>query len=124
MQQTTTSTKVGKDAEESACYFLQQQGLTLVEQNYRCKYGEIDLIMMDNNTIVFIEVRYRKNSLHGSGAETVTYYKQKKLIRTATHYLLARYDSVELPCRIDVVSLSAKPAQAAHWIKNAVEKNY
>ena len=62
-----TST-IGKSAEEYAKQYLQRQGLTLMGQNYRCKYGEIDLIMQDKKTTVFVEVRFRKSQRFGSGA--------------------------------------------------------
>ena len=79
--------------------------------------------MRQNHTIVFVEVRYRKNALHGSGAETVTFSKQKKLLSSATQYLLERYNSVDLPCHIDVLSLGTNNHDT-QWIQNAIEKRY
>ena len=118
-----TSVIVGHNAESKACQFLLKKGLKFIERNYRCKSGEIDLIMNDKGTLVFVEVRYRKNSQHGSGAETVTYFKQKKLIRSATHYMLERYKTVDVSCRIDVVSIGANDKNI-EWIKNAIEQYY
>jgi len=118
-----TSVTIGQNAEKRACDYLKRQGLQLIEQNYRCKQGEIDLVMRQNHTIVFVEVRYRKNALHGSGAETVTFSKQKKLLSSATQYLLERYNSVDLPCRIDVLSLGTNNHDT-QWIQNAIEKRY
>ncbi|MEI8055491.1 MAG: YraN family protein [bacterium] len=72
---------IGKNAENLACDYLQRQGLKLVAANYLCKCGEIDLIMHDGTTLVFIEVRYRKASNYGDGIATVTKAKQRKIIR-------------------------------------------
>ena len=83
----TDSNKTGQQAEESAYHYLKTQGLVLVERNYNSPRGEIDLIMQDNNTTVFIEVRYRSNNWFGSGAESVDQHKQQKLLATAVHYL-------------------------------------
>ena len=116
----------GKSAEEFAKYYLQHQGLTLVSQNYRCKYGEIDLIMRDKKTTVFVEVRYRKSQHFGSGAETVNYHKQRKLLATASHYLQNNPKAAKQPCRFDVVSLTANPSPdsegyAVQWIADAIQ---
>jgi len=101
----------GKSAEEFAKQYLQRHGLTLVGQNYRCKYGEIDLIMRDKNTTVFVEVRFRKSQRYGSGAESVDHHKQRKLLATASHYLQSHADAAKRPCRFDVMSLTRPPAQ-------------
>ena len=116
----------GKSAEEFAGHYLQRQGLSLVSRNYRCKYGEIDLIMRDKKTTVFVEVRYRKSEHFGSGAETVNYHKQRKLLATASHYLQNHPKAAKQPCRFDVVSLTANPSSgsedyAVQWIANAIQ---
>ena len=116
----------GKSAEEFAGHYLQRQGLSLVSQNYRCKYGEIDLIMRDKKTTVFVEVRYRKSEHFGSGAETVNYHKQRKLLATASHYLQNHPKAAKQPCRFDVVSLTANSSSGAEdyavqWIANAIQ---
>lgn len=116
----------GKSAEEFAKHYLQRQGLTLVSQNYRCKYGEIDLIMRDKKTTVFVEVRYRKSQHFGSGADTVDYHKQRKLLTTASHYLQNNPKAAKHPCRFDVVSLTANASPdtqdyAVHWITDAIQ---
>lgn len=100
-----------------ACQYLTQSGLKLIEKNYSCALGEVDLIMQDTgNTLVFIEVRYRKNTLYGGAAASVTKSKQQKLIRTAQHYLQKqRY----LPaCRFDVIAVENNQI---NWIKNAID---
>jgi len=82
------SSSIGQKAEQEALNFLKQQGLKLITQNYYCRQGEIDLVMSDQQTLVFIEVRYRKSHHYGSSAESVTINKQKKIIHTAVLYLL------------------------------------
>ena len=79
--------KKGQYAEQLACDHLEKEGLRLVQKNYHCPMGEIDLIMKDKEMLVFVEVRYRKNTQYGSGAESVNGPKQKKLLSTAMHYL-------------------------------------
>ena len=84
-QQTTT--EVGQKAENLALRYLQSKGLSLIEKNFSCRYGEIDLVMLHKKVVVFVEVRYRKNTQFGTGAETVDYRKQQKLLNTAQYYL-------------------------------------
>ena len=80
--------KLGKQAEDLVCHYLQKQKLKLVTRNYSCRYGEIDLIMHDKTSLVFVEVRYRQNPYFGSGLETINLTKQNKVIKTAEYYLL------------------------------------
>src|ERR1700738_197807 len=94
---------IGRRAEEEACVFLQKQGLRLIARNYLCRLGEIDLIMQDHSSLVFIEVRCRKPSIFGTAAETVTSLKQGKIIKTAMYYLREQRLSQEQTCRFDVV---------------------
>lgn len=105
----------GQLAEKKACKFLQQQGLTLIEKNYRCRNGEIDLIMQDKDQLVFVEVRYRKCEGFGTAIETVDQNKINKLISTAQHYISS--NQLDIPSRFDVVGFDAslKP----NWISNA-----
>ncbi|MGD8587993.1 MAG: YraN family protein [Chromatiales bacterium] len=108
----------GKQAEEQAKQYLEQRGLRLLERNYRCKQGEIDLIMQQAETLVFIEVRYRKSSTFGSALESVTAQKRNRLLAAARHYLQANRASS--PCRFDVVGITGQ-ATGAHleWITDA-----
>lgn len=112
--------KRGMLAEQFACKFLKRQGLKLVTRNYRARTGEIDLIMRDAHTLVFVEVRLR-SSQHHSGAESVDYFKQQKLIKTAQHYLQRQRGTYTQTCRFDVMDLSeSKPGQyVVNWIRNA-----
>ncbi|MGH8744538.1 MAG: YraN family protein [Burkholderiales bacterium] len=110
----------GVAAEKHAATFLQMQGLKLVETNYRCRFGEIDLIMRDGNTLVFAEVRLRKNPDFGGAAASITGQKQSRLVKAARHYLSSLKT---LPnCRFDAVLLSGDSGLEIEWIKNAIEE--
>ena len=119
------STTIGQQAEQHALNFLKQQGLKLITRNYHCRLGEIDLIMTDQQALVFIEVRYRKSQHYGSSAETVTTSKQKKIIHTAEHYLLHEINTATPACRFDVVAIypsgTAQSSLHFDWIKNAFQ---
>lgn len=108
---------IGRWAEDQAKIFLVQQGLTLRDRNYRCKSGEIDLIMQDKQSLVFVEVRSRNNTDFGSALESVTQTKQRRLIRAAQHYLQKQRLLDKLPCRFDVVSVDR--TRDIKWIPNA-----
>jgi putative endonuclease len=105
----------GRHAEETAAAYLQQCGLTLLERNYHCRFGEIDLIARDGETLVFVEVRMRAGNAFGGAAASITAAKRDKLLRTARHYLagLARSPA----CRFDAVLLNGNSA-APEWLKN------
>ena len=107
----------GAQAEQLAAQFLQRHGLKLVQQNYRCRYGEIDLILQDDNTLVFAEVRLRQRRDFGGAAASIDAAKQGRLIRTAQHYLST------LPrtplCRFDALLLQAADGSDIEWIKDA-----
>ncbi len=112
--------KSGAQAEQTAARYLLQQGLQLVQANYRCRFGEIDLILRDGATLVFAEVRLRSRSDFGGAAASIDAHKQAKLIRAAQHYLadLPRIP----PCRFDALLLVApQDAAGIEWIKNAFE---
>jgi len=110
-------TSSGAEAEQLAVTFLQRQGLTLVERNYHCRFGEIDLIMTDRQTLVFVEVRLRSSQSFGGAAASVTPHKQAKLLRAARHYLSGQ--TRPPPCRFDVVLLSSMADKNMEWIKDA-----
>lgn len=107
---------VGEAAEDRALQYLQQQGLSLVERNFRCKGGEIDLVMQERNTLVFVEVRKRADNRYGGAAASVTARKQARLI-LAAHIFLQRY-GMPPPCRFDVMAMDG---DAMNWLKNAIE---
>lgn len=112
--------KPGAVAEQAAAHFLQQQGLRLIQANYRCRYGEIDLVLKDGNTLVFAEVRMRSGNGFGGAAASIDARKQARLIHTAQHFLSSLPSTP--PCRFDAV-LMATPdgASGIEWIKNAFE---
>lgn len=120
---TTDKQITGQLAEDTACHYLEKQGLSLIERNYFCPRGEIDLIMKDRTTTVFIEVRYRNNVRFGSGAESVDWRKQKKLLATAAHYLQQNPKAAKGSCRFDVVSLTANKhgEHKLDWIPDAFQ---
>ncbi len=104
---TKTSQKYSGDkAEQLAQAFLEEQGLQFVTKNYYCRLGEIDLIFKDKTTIVFIEVRFRKQIRYGSACETINNTKQKKLIKTAEHYLHQHQLTESMASRFDVVGMA------------------
>ena len=108
---------LGQSAEARAEAFLKTRGLTLVARNWRCRFGEIDLVMQDDSTLVFIEVRLRSRSDFGGAAASVTPVKQRKLLAAARQYL-ATLKTLP-PCRFDVVALSGDAAP--EWIRNAFD---
>jgi putative endonuclease len=97
--------------------YLERRGLQTLHCNYRCKLGEVDLIMQDGEELVFVEVRYRDSNSHGGAAATVTPAKQRRLIRTANHYL--QRHGVDCPCRIDVVAIDGDHLD---WLISAIEE--
>lgn len=111
----------GLAIEKIAAQYLQTNGCIILEYNFHCKYGEVDLICKDQNDLVFVEVRYRKNIQYGSPAETINYIKQRKIILTAEHYLFKNSWSINLPCRIDVIAISGNISNVdVEWIQNAI----
>ncbi len=111
----TDKQQQGAYCEQRALKYLQQQGMHLLESNFHCKAGEIDLIMRDGEEVVFVEVRQRADRDHGGAAWSITPAKQRRIVRSAQFYLL-RYQPLP-PCRIDVVAIDGSGLE---WIKNAI----
>jgi putative endonuclease len=110
----------GDRAESTALDELQARGMTLVERNYRCKVGEIDLICEHGEALVFIEVRYRRNAVFGSAAESIGSRKQAKIIRAANYFLLRHARLRDRPMRFDVVTIEGRGENArSQWIPDA-----
>ena len=107
----------GSEAERYAEEFLRRHDLVLLQRNYRCRFGEIDLIMQDGTTLVFVEVRMRTSEAFGGAAGSITFAKQRKLLCAARHYLAAL--KFEPSCRFDAVLLSGRGGRDIEWIKNA-----
>ncbi len=114
-----TSVAAGAGAEDIACTHLENSGLSLVERNYRCPAGEIDLIMRDRDGLVFVEVRYRRHDAFGSAAESVSSAKQSRIVTTAAHYLQRQRG--EPPCRFDVVAIGGEAPHRIEWIRDAFQ---
>ncbi|WP_447553180.1 YraN family protein [Vreelandella sp. EE22] len=115
-----TARKRGAAIEQLAAQWLTRQGLTLVTANHQVKGGELDLVMMDGDTLVFVEVKHRTTVLHGHPLETVTPLKQRRLVRAASLYL-ARY-AVSSPCRFDILAMTGHPPSLEfHWEKAAFD---
>ncbi len=108
---------IGSAREEQARRYLEEQGLRLLQRNYRSRRGEIDLIMRDANCLVFVEVRYRKSSAFGSPAETVTHDKRRRITAAAQHYL--QQNPSRLDCRFDILAITA--GGQPEWLKNAFD---
>jgi putative endonuclease len=107
----------GSQAELLAEKFLQRSGLVPLLRNYHCRYGEIDLIMLDGKTFVFVEVRLRSNRSFGGPAASIDTAKQKKILRAAQHYLSTLKQTP--PCRFDAVLFKSVNELDIEWIKNA-----
>ena len=105
----------GATAEKLALAFLQRNGLQLIESNFQCRFGEIDLILHDGSTLVFVEVRLSSSQSFGGAAASVTSAKQGRITRAAETYL--QQQRRDMPCRFDVVVLDGE--HKIEWIKNA-----
>ena len=108
--------KAGDQAERIAAGYLQRKGLALIQTNYRCRWGEIDLVLRDRDTIVFTEVKLRHSKSFGGASYSVTPRKQTRIIAAARHYLAGKK---ETPCRFDVVLLERLKPPRIEWIRDA-----
>lgn len=108
-----TTTARGREAEALAAHYLESCGQRVLKRNFRVRGGEIDLICRDGKTLVFIEVRLRRNSNFGGAAASITASKRRRIILAAQHYLLTQ---PACDCRFDCVLIDGEQLQ---WIKNA-----
>ena len=97
--------EIGSGYEEMAAAYLVEQGYTILERNFRDRFGEIDIIAAEGSTLVFVEVKYRRGGECGDPAEAVTAEKQRRIRRTAQYYLYKKGDGGEHFCRFDVVAI-------------------
>ena len=113
----------GKDAESQALKHLQQQGLRLLAQNWLCKRGELDLVMLDGDTVVFVEVRYRQHTQWGGALGSIDARKRQKLILAAQYFLQRESRWANYPCRFDVVAIDGATGTAPllNWLRNAFD---
>lgn len=98
---------VGTDYEKQAAQYLEGLGYRIIEKNFRCKMGEIDLVAKEGGYLVFIEVKYRTDAQMGQPQEAVDYRKQHKICRTASYYCMKNRISLQQPCRFDVAACCA-----------------
>lgn len=106
---------IGEAKERLAESFLTAQGLRLIARNHRSRFGEIDLVMREEDVLVFVEVRYRRSTRFGTPAATVDARKQQRLILAARHFL--HLHPTQLACRFDVVAIGAQ--DDIQWIRQA-----
>ena len=111
--------QIGDRAESVALAYLSSQGLKLVTRNFKCKHGEIDLIMRDDKTLVFVEVRFRSRTDFGGGTESIDHRKQERIRKTAEFYLQKHVEYTRYPSRIDVVAVGPD-IKDVNWIPNAL----
>ena len=118
----TATRNAGQRWERVAETFLHKRGLKTIERNFNCRVGEIDLVLRDGPVLVFAEVRYRASDTYGSGAESVSPTKQRRIIRAAQRFLQLRPQHPAQVCRFDVVSIGNSQGQAIiDWIPNAFD---
>lgn len=110
---------IGKKYEEIAIALLQEQGYLILEKNHNNPYGEIDIIAQEQNTLIFVEVKYRSSGRYGDALEAVDRQKQKRICRSALYYCSKKYKNLEIPCRFDVIAIYSGD-KIVH-IKNAFE---
>ena len=122
-QDTTLTPKqvAGNAAEAMASAYLEQAGLRILTRNYRVRGGEIDCIALDGLTLVFVEVRLRRNARFGGAAASIDYRKQQRIIHAARCYLLRYPRQAERPCRFDCILLDSLDANQLEWIKDAFQ---
>jgi len=116
-----TTTEIGQTTEKIAANFLIEQGLVFKDQNFHSRQGEIDLIMLDQETLVFVEVKYRKNSNFGGAISAISNKKIQK-IRQCTAFFLQKHrlNEYNTQCRFDVITIQGDiESPQITWLKNA-----
>lgn len=106
----------GARAEALAAIWLERQGLLVLERNFRIRGGEIDLVCRDGRSLVFVEIRLRRNAGFGGAAASITANKRRRLVLAARHYLACQPDA---DCRFDCVLMDALSESAIEWVRNA-----
>lgn len=116
-----TSLRKGLRFEEQARQYLADRGLHLIDSNYRCRFGEIDLIMRDADTLCFIEVRYRESLDFGGASASITTAKQRKIVKSALYYLSVQTQPVRDALRFDALLIQRHAGGELdfNWIRNA-----
>ena len=112
----------GRHWEQVAERILHKHGLKTLKRNYFARFGEIDLVLLDGETLVFVEVRFRAGRSHGSGADSITRSKQQRIVAAARYFLMRERGHALRPCRFDVVSIEKKEGRTVvDWIRSAFE---
>ena len=117
-----TVRSVGDDFEAVAARWLQDRGLRLLARNFRARTGEIDIIALDSELLVFCEVRARSHHRFSSAAESVDWRKQQRILRTARYFLQRHPEWASRPCRFDVIAFEPRqsgPSLEIRWIPGA-----
>ncbi len=116
---------IGNGSEDLACRYIEQQGCSILERNFRCKLGEIDIIARDGSYLCFIEVKFRNDNSFGEPKEAVNYSKQRRISNVSRFYLYSKNVSFDIPIRYDVIAVSVNEGIFSfEWIKNAFEYCY
>ncbi|HBA68937.1 MAG TPA: YraN family protein [Lachnospiraceae bacterium] len=111
---------IGKEYEEKACRYLEERGVAILERNFRCRQGEIDIIGIHGEYLVFAEVKYRATAYSGNAAEAVTAAKQRRICRTADYYRYRHRIGDERAVRYDVIAIQGAGEKIAiNWYRNA-----
>jgi len=122
MKTNANARSAGAHYEDVALAHLERAGLALIERNYQCRYGEIDLVMRDRDTLVFVEVRYRRASGFGDGIDSVHAGKRAKLVRAAEVFLANHPRLAGAACRFDVLAIAGDTGMPSlDWRRNAFE---
>ncbi len=112
----------GKIAENIAAKYMTNNGLKLIDQNFHCRFGEIDLIGLENEVLSFIEVRYRKDEKYLAVVETIDKHKCRKIIISSEYYLSKHKNYRSYQCRYDVLTITGElDKPVIEWIKNAFQ---
>lgn len=112
--------QTGARYENLAAEYLKSHGLSVIEKNFHCRQGEIDLIARDGEYLVFVEVKYRQRKENGISLEAVDRRKQKMICKAARYYLACVVGNMDVSCRFDVVGIDGKE-ESVSWIKNAFD---
>lgn len=109
--------RLGQAGEDQALAYLSKQGLELITRNYRCRLGELDLVMRDADQVVIVEVRRRRRADYGGALASIGTAKQRRLIQATRHLLMTRPQLAESALRFDVVGIA--PGEPPDWVRNA-----
>ena len=118
-----TTLETGQRAEQLALRYLCERGLQRVAMNFRSRGGEIDLIMLDADCLVFVEVRFRSSGSFVAASHTVDSHKQRKLIRTAALFIARNQQFAMHTMRFDVIAIEGREKTALTWLKDAFRPN-